>query len=59
MDNFLSEEEKKYFRLLHRQERERRSADRIKAVILLDKGWTRRAIAEALLLDEENGGEAH
>lgn len=31
----------------------RREADRIKAVVLLDKGWTAAEVAEALLLDED------
>lgn len=37
----------------HKKERDRRVADRIKAVILRDDGWTYDAIAEALLLSEE------
>jgi len=37
----------------HRRERDRRVADRIKAVILRDEGWTYDAIAEALLLSVE------
>jgi transposase len=37
----------------HKKERDRRVADRIKAVILRDEGWTHDAIAEALLLSEE------
>jgi transposase len=37
----------------HKKERDRRVADRIKAVILRDEGWTYDAIAEALLLSEE------
>jgi transposase len=37
----------------HKKERDRRVADRIKAVILRDDDWTYDAIAEALLLSEE------
>lgn len=37
----------------HKVERDKRVADRIKAVILRDEGWTFDAIAEALLLSEE------
>jgi transposase len=37
----------------HRKERDRRVADRIKAVLLRDDGWTHAAIAEALFLTEE------
>lgn len=36
----------------HRLERNKRYADRIKAILLIDKGWTYFQIAEALLLDE-------
>lgn len=39
--------------LQHKKERDRRVADRIKAVILRDEGWTYDTIAEALLLSEE------
>jgi transposase len=37
----------------HRNERDRRVADRIKAVLLRDDGWTYAEIAEALFLTEE------
>ena len=35
----------------HRESYDRRTADRIKAVILLGKGWTSSQVAEALLMD--------
>jgi DNA-binding NarL/FixJ family response regulator len=38
---------------LHRLERDRRVADRIKAVLLSDDGWTYKEIAKALFLDEQ------
>ena len=38
---------------LHRLSKDRRLADRIKAVILLGTGWTVTQTAEALLLDED------
>lgn len=53
MKGFLSKLERTDLRLKHRKERDRRIADRIKAVLLADKGWTYRAVAEALMLDEE------
>ena len=53
MKDFLSETDRRDLRARHRQERDRRVADRIKAVLLRDKGWSFGAIAEALLLDEE------
>ncbi|MCI0536542.1 MAG: IS630 family transposase [Verrucomicrobiales bacterium] len=37
----------------HRQTKIKRQADRIKAVILLGRGWTARNVAEALLIDED------
>ncbi len=38
MKNYLTEEERAQLRLQHRRERDRREADRIKAVLLYDKG---------------------
>jgi len=37
----------------HRHAKTRREADRIKAVVLLGKGWAPAEVAEALLLDED------
>ena len=37
----------------HRCERDRRIADRIKTVLLRDKGWSYQKIAEALMLGKE------
>lgn len=53
MTRFLTEEESVRLRVQHRRERDRRVADRIKAVLLHDKGWTYQKIGEALMLDEE------
>lgn len=53
MRNFLTEDERTRLRSQHRLERDRRVADRIKAVLLYDKGWTYQKIAEALMLDPE------
>jgi len=38
---------------LHRTLRDRKKADRVKAVVLLGTGWTSQQVAEALLVDEK------
>ena len=53
MKNFLEEKEKKELREKHRKERNRKVADRIKTVLLFNKGWEYKEIAEVLLLDDE------
>ena len=53
MKNFLSEQEVLDLRSQHRKEKDRRVADRIKTVLLSNKGWNCRQIAEALFLDED------
>jgi len=53
MKEILTSELRTQLRFQHRSEKDRRTADRIKAVLLSDKGWSFRQIAEALLLDEE------
>jgi transposase len=50
---FLSDAERAQLRAQHKQERDRRICDRIKAVLLCDKDWSIAAIAEALLLSED------
>lgn len=40
-------------KVLHRRTRERRYADRLKAVILLGSGWSTEDVAEALLIDRD------
>jgi transposase len=50
---FLSDAERTQLIAQHRRERDRRICDRIKAVLLFDKGWSVAAIAEALLLSED------
>ena len=52
MHTVLTENER--FELLsrHKREKEKRIADRIKAVLLLDEGWSYEEIAKALFLDE-------
>ncbi len=51
--NFLNDHEKVQLRIQHKQERDGRVRDRIKAVLLYDKGWTPQQIAEALLISDE------
>jgi transposase len=50
---FLSDNERVQLRAQHKRERDGRIRDRIKAVLLCDKGWSVLAIAEALLLSED------
>ena len=56
MKNYLTESERETLRSRHRGERDRRVGDRIKAILLSDKGWSYRQIAEVLLLDEQTVG---
>lgn len=53
MNRFLKPEVRTYLISRHRIERDGRIKDRIKAVLLYDKGWTYARIAEALFLSEE------
>lgn len=50
---FLTNEERARLRAQHKTERDGRIRDRIKAVLLYDKGWSFAQIAEALLLSED------
>lgn len=49
----LSSDEIFQLKIAHRTARKKRDADRIKAIVLLGKGWTFNQVAEALLMDEE------
>ena len=49
---FLEESERAELRAQHKVERDKRICDRIKAVLLCDKGWSWTEIAEALLITE-------
>ena len=51
--NFLTDEERASLQQQHKKERDGRVRDRIKAVLLRDKGWTWMQISDALLLSEE------
>jgi len=50
---FLSDNERALLIAQHKKERDKRICDRIKAVLLRDKGWTWMQISDALLLSEE------
>lgn len=50
--SFLSKKEKEELQARHRLERDRKVCDRIKAILLYDKGWSFEQIAEALLLSD-------
>jgi transposase len=54
MKFYLTDEEKISLLKQHKKERDKRICDRIKAVLLRDKGWTWMQIAEALLISEES-----
>jgi DNA-binding NarL/FixJ family response regulator len=53
MNKFLNLEKRTALILKHRSEKNRKRADRIKAILLSDAGWSNRQISEALLLDQE------
>lgn len=53
MKDFLAESMRQELKAHHSTERDCRIADRIKAILLANKGWTYRQIGEALMLDEE------
>ena len=49
----LTSHERALLKAQHRMERDKRVCDRIKAVLLRDKGWSYKQIAEALLLSDD------
>ena len=51
--SFLDPFEKEELLVKHKKERDGRVRDRIKAVLLSDKGWSTREIAEALLISNQ------
>lgn len=53
MKDFLTDQERTFLQKQHKKECDGWICDRIKAVLLRDKGWTWMQIAEALLLSEE------
>ena len=52
MSKFLTESQVLELRLTHKQQREKKMADRVKAVLMLNSGFTPEQISQALLLDE-------
>ena len=52
MQQDLSKEERERLKIQHKQERDKRVCDRIKAVLLHDEGWTSEEIAHVLLLTD-------
>ena len=52
MSDFLTEEQVKVLKLTHRTIKDKRLADRIKAVLMVNFGFTFSQISTALLLDE-------
>lgn len=52
MSKILTPTERKDLLIRHKTERDKRVADRIKAVILHDDGWTSARISKALLIDD-------
>jgi transposase len=50
---FLNDQERATLRTQHKQERNKRVADRLKAVLLYDKGWSAQQIAEALFISDQ------
>lgn len=49
----LTQEEEKFLKILHKSTKDRRKADRIKTILLLNKGFSYTQTAEILLLDDE------
>ena len=49
----LSDQQIAKLRIAHRTAKKKRDADRIKAIVLLARGWTPVQVAEALLVDDE------
>lgn len=51
--HFLNDQERNHLKIQHKQERDGRVRDRIKAVLLYDKGWSPQQIAEALFISDQ------
>ena len=52
--NFLDKKEREEIQARHRLEKDGKIRDRIKTVLLSDKGWSCEKIAEALLISERS-----
>jgi len=57
MEIDLSAQEEIFLKTLHRSQKKKRQADRIKTILLLYKGFTQKEVAEILLLDENTIGQ--
>ena len=53
MKNFLTPQQVSLYKRLHRRERDRRLADRIKIILAFNQGYSAAEIAAMLLIDEE------
>src|SRR5487761_1903870 len=51
---FLSEAQEQEYKKMHKQNKSKREADRIKAILLLNKGYDYEQTAEILLMDEDS-----
>lgn len=51
--NFLDDKERAKLKIQHKRGRDGRIRDRIKAVLLHDRGWSPQQIAEALLISDQ------
>ena len=51
--NFLTDQERAQLKSHHKQERDGRVRDRIKAILLYDEGWTPQQIAKVLLISDQ------
>src|SRR5215468_5740156 len=51
--HFLNENERTELKAQHKQERDKRVCDRIKAILLYDEGWTPQQIAKVLLISDQ------
>ena len=52
MEKLILSQKRKKIIALHRKERDRRIADRLKTILLLDAGWSYSEVSKILLLDE-------
>ena len=53
MGKILETNEREHLKSLHKKEKDKRICNRIKAVLLLDEGWSFPEIAHVLLLSDE------
>lgn len=53
MKSFLTDNDREYLRMKHRQMNEKRYADRIKAILLLDEEFAYEKVAQWLMLDDD------